>query len=293
MKGNHLPFDLQVEVVKDLAECCNIRSIERKKGIHRDTIMRLGARVGKGCAILHDELMRELPCKEIEIDELHSFVGKKQSRVTFEEDAAGWGDRRVYAAIDRHSKIVPSCICGKRDFSTTYKFGHDLAPRFSERVLISSDGANDYIPVILDAFGPDKVDYGQIIKNFTHEKSAHDPNRKYSPPRLKKTKSRRRIIYGDPEREKIGTSRIESFWCTLRNFTKRQARLSVCFSRKVENMDRAVALFTCYHNFVKVHDSLETTPWVAIGRDKRPWSYAKLTALALERCPITQNTSDG
>ena len=37
-------------VVSMLAEDCIIRAIERITGIHRDTIMRLGVRVGEACA---------------------------------------------------------------------------------------------------------------------------------------------------------------------------------------------------------------------------------------------------
>ena len=38
-----------------LAEGNSIRSIERMTGIHRDTIMRLGVRVGQGCQRIMDE----------------------------------------------------------------------------------------------------------------------------------------------------------------------------------------------------------------------------------------------
>lgn len=55
---NTLPRDQQIAVISDLAEGCSIRAVERLTGIHRDTVMRLGLRVGKGCAVLHDALMR-------------------------------------------------------------------------------------------------------------------------------------------------------------------------------------------------------------------------------------------
>jgi hypothetical protein len=54
----------------------SIRSVERITGIHRDTIMRLGARVGRGCAELHDRMMVGLRVGRIETDELRGFVGK-------------------------------------------------------------------------------------------------------------------------------------------------------------------------------------------------------------------------
>jgi hypothetical protein len=61
-----------------LVEGNSIRSIERMTGIHRDTIMRLMGRVGERCAQIMDREMRNLHCEEMELDELWSFVKKKQ-----------------------------------------------------------------------------------------------------------------------------------------------------------------------------------------------------------------------
>jgi len=45
---NILPRDKQIEIIAALTEGCSIRAVERLTGVHRDTIMRLGARVGRG-----------------------------------------------------------------------------------------------------------------------------------------------------------------------------------------------------------------------------------------------------
>ena len=50
-------------------------------GVHRDTIMRLGVKVGQGCTALMDEKMRDLPCTRLEMDEIWGFVGKKEKHV--------------------------------------------------------------------------------------------------------------------------------------------------------------------------------------------------------------------
>ena len=44
---NVLPFDKQVAAISALTEGVSIRATERMTGIHRDTIMRLGVRVGE------------------------------------------------------------------------------------------------------------------------------------------------------------------------------------------------------------------------------------------------------
>jgi len=66
--ANQLPKDKQIAVIAALAEGSSIRSIERMTGIHRDTIMRLGVRIGQGCAALLDRKMRNLDCKRLELD---------------------------------------------------------------------------------------------------------------------------------------------------------------------------------------------------------------------------------
>ena len=48
--ANILEKSKQVAIISALAEGSSIRSIERITGVHRDTIMRLGVRVGNGCA---------------------------------------------------------------------------------------------------------------------------------------------------------------------------------------------------------------------------------------------------
>jgi len=72
--ANVLNTDKRVIVIAALAEGSSIRSIERMTGIHRDTIMRLGVRVGQGCTALLDAKMRNLDCKRLDIDE--RFQGK-------------------------------------------------------------------------------------------------------------------------------------------------------------------------------------------------------------------------
>lgn len=78
--ANVLSIEKQVQIISALAEGSGIRQIERMTGVHRDTIMRLGVRIGKGCAELMDRKMRDLPYENLQFDELWGFIGKKQLR---------------------------------------------------------------------------------------------------------------------------------------------------------------------------------------------------------------------
>ena len=56
-------------MIAALTEGCSIRATDAA-GFHRDTIMRLGVRIGRKCAHLHDAMMRDLNVAQIEMDEL-------------------------------------------------------------------------------------------------------------------------------------------------------------------------------------------------------------------------------
>jgi hypothetical protein len=62
-----------------LAEDSSIRAIERITNVHRDTIMRLGVRVGEACAKLQDAKMRNIQSAEIQVDEIWGFIGKQNN----------------------------------------------------------------------------------------------------------------------------------------------------------------------------------------------------------------------
>ena len=71
---NVLSTDKQVAVISALAEGSGIRQIERITGVHRDTIMRLGVRVGKGCANVLDRKMRNLSRNHVAVLQIPPVV---------------------------------------------------------------------------------------------------------------------------------------------------------------------------------------------------------------------------
>jgi len=55
---NTLDINYKSHVISMLCDGSSIRSIERITGIHRDTVMRLGVRVGEASAKIMDAKMR-------------------------------------------------------------------------------------------------------------------------------------------------------------------------------------------------------------------------------------------
>ena len=179
-------------------------------GVHRDTIMRLGVRIGKGCAQIMDEKMRGLECKRIQMDEIWGFVGKKQRRIDPFNNLNRLGDVWTFCAIDADSKAVPCFRVGSRDRATATEFVGDLAGRLNNRVQLSTDGLAAYVDAIEKGFGA-SVDYGQIVKSFEAPAIQTTPERRYSPPQVVSVAKYR--FAGDP--------RPGSYFYFLRRTTER------------------------------------------------------------------------
>ena len=155
---NILPLAQQVRIISLLVEGNSIRSIERLTNRHRDTIMRLGARVGAACHRLHDARMRGLQVSCLELDETWSFVRKKQKNLQA-GDPADFGDTYLWLAIEVHTKLIVSYLVGKRDGESAMAFLDDIRRRVINRPHITTDAFAPYADAVYAAFGSDGVDY--------------------------------------------------------------------------------------------------------------------------------------
>jgi IS1 family transposase len=274
--ANILNREKQICVVGSLAEGSSIRSIERLTGVHRDTIMRLGVRIGQGCNNILDTMMRNLHCEHLQIDEIWGFIGKKKRNVKFGE--INLGDVWTFIAIDARTKAVPCFTVGQRDRNTTNEFVCDLSSRLANRVQISSDSLSAYTEAIELGFGGE-VDYGQIVKSYLSEEPLPTSRRYSSPPIVS---VRQTPIVGNPIYP-ISTSYVERQNLTLRMHCRRLTRLTNAFSKKLENFKAAIALHFAYYNLVKIHKTIRMTPAMALGVSDKLWSVDDLVKKALEQ----------
>ncbi len=267
---NRTPLARRTQIIGCLVEGNSIRSTERMTNTHRDTIMRLVVEGGNGCATLADEQMRNLGCQRIEVDEIWSYVGKKQMHLKPTDDRRRLGDQWTFVAIDPQTKLIPVYRVGKRTRENAVAFMSDLSERLTNRVQISSDALTSYVDAVERAFGAD-VDYGQIVKFYDAEPIG--PGR-YSPPRV--TRVERTVIAGSPDQSLISTSMVERQNLTMRMSMRRFTRLTNAFSKKLENLQAAVALHFAHYNLVRVHKSLRVTPAMAANVTDRLWSLEEL-----------------
>jgi IS1 family transposase len=270
--ANVLPSEKKIAIISSLCEGSSIRSIERMTGVHRDTIMRLGVKIGQGCTALMDAKMRNLECRRLEMDEIWGYVGKKEKHLRAGDDPT-LGNVWTFCAIDADTKLVPAFrVSGDRDVKTATAFVVDVADRMKNRLQISTDGLKAYVDAMAIAFGGD-VDYGQIIKTYGIETSV-EAQRRYSAPKI--TASEKKAVFGRPDFDLISTSYVERLNATTRLHMKRLARLTHAFSKKRENFEAAVGLHFAYYNFVRRHNTLRCTPGMEAGVERSFWTVGDL-----------------
>jgi len=274
--SNVLPRAKQIAILNALVEGNSVRSTERMVDVNRESVLSLLVRVGEGCAVVLDQMMRNLTCDRLELDEIWGYVQKKQRNVTKEDNAAEVGDTWIYVAIDADTKLVPSFRVGKRDGENTRAFVADLASRLSNRVQLSTDGLKMYVDAVELAFGSD-VDYGMVVKSY--EAEATGPGR-YSPPKV--TSVEKAIVMGSPDLDTISTSYVERQNLTMRMQIRRLTRLTNAFSKKLRNHRAAAALHFANYNLVRRHGTLRVTPAMAAGVTTTLWSMDDLLDAALE-----------
>jgi macrodomain Ter protein organizer (MatP/YcbG family) len=77
-------------------------------------------------------------------------------------------------------------------------------------------------------------------------------------------------------RKHISTSLVERQNLTMRMSMRRFTRLTNAFSKKLENLQAAVALHFAHYNLVRVHKSLRVTPAMAANVTNRLWLLEEL-----------------
>lgn len=246
---NILSRDQQIQIIAALTEGMSIRSVERLTGVHRDTIMRLGARVGAGCAALHDRTMHSLRIGRLELDEIWGYVGCKQKNVN-RKDLAVTGDQYTFIALASTARAIITYRTGKRDSANTHEFAHDLRERVLGAPEISTDGFLPYQNAIRSAFG-NRVAHGQIVKTYSVTNLGKSAAVRYSPAQVVAVS--REVISGVPA--EISTSYVERQNLSLRMSSRRFTRLTNGFSKKLEHHEAAVSLYVAHYNLCRVHEA--------------------------------------
>lgn len=271
---NKLNDSKRAQVIAALVEGNSIRATVRMTGVAKNTIVKLLADVGKACAEYQDKALRNLPCKNVQCDEIWSFCYAKEKNVPEDKKGRfGYGDVWTWTAIDADTKLIPSWLVSDRSAHAASQFIDDLAGRLNNRIQLTTDGYKVYLNAVDDAFGSD-IDYAMLVKMYGNDPQAET---RYSPATC--TGAEKIVVQGKPDLKHISTSYAERQNLTMRMSMRRFTRLTNAFSKKIENHTHAISLYFMYYNFCRIHQSLRVTPAMAAGVTDHVWEINDIISL--------------
>jgi hypothetical protein len=136
----------------------------------------------------------------------------------------------------------------------------DCASRIRNRVQITTDGHKAYLQAVENSFGAD-IDYAQLQKIYGAPSESEQ--RRYSPARC--IGSDMKVVSGNPDPKHVSTSYVERQNLSMRMGMRRFTRLTNGFSKKAENHCHAIALYSMFYNFGRVHQTLRVTQAMEAG----------------------------
>ena len=143
---NRLSTQDRARILTVLSEGIGINAACRVTGASKNTVLKLLADVGRACQLYQDQTMRGLTIKQVQVDEIWSFIGMKQKNVPADADPTlGLGDCYTYTAIDPVTKLMPCWLVGYRTGESADHFMSDLAPRLANRVQLTTDAMSGYL----------------------------------------------------------------------------------------------------------------------------------------------------
>ncbi len=258
-----------------------MRSIARVADVSFNSVAKLLVDTGKVCAAFHDDTVRNVEARRVQVDEIWSFTYAKQKNVATAKAAPEEaGDTWTWTALDADSKLIVSYLVGGRDSEYAMAFMDDLRSRLANRVQLTSDGHKAYLEAVEGAFGGD-IDYAMLVKMYGA--APESVKGRYSPAEC--IGARKRSVEGDPDPKHVSTSYAERDNLTMRMAMRRFTRLTNAFSKKFENHVHMVALYTVWYNFARIHKTLRITPAMAAGITDTLRDMEWIVSLIDERAP--------
>lgn len=261
-----------VLALRMLLEGNSIRSTMRITELDSNTITKALVLPGERCEKVMARLIINVPVKDVQCDEIWSFIQKKEKRVQPGDDP-NFGDAYCFTAIERHSKLILNFALGKRDQRTTDAFIEGLRhATASSNFQITTDGFAPYRSAISNTL-EDRVDFAQLIKVYA---ATPEGERRYSPAEVVNTEVV--PVIGEPDPARVCTSHVERQNLSMRMSIRRFTRLTNAFSKKWENHWAALCLWFGYYNFCRIHSTIRVTPAMEGGIADHVWSLAELLA---------------
>ena len=136
---NRLPLQTRIQILSMLCEGSSMRSISRVCDVSINTVSKLLVDAGKACAAFHDEKVRGVKSRRVQVDEIWSFTARsKRTSPTMKKPVDGAGDTWTWTAIEADTKLIISWLVGGRDGEYAMAFMDDLRDRLANRVQLTT-----------------------------------------------------------------------------------------------------------------------------------------------------------
>jgi transposase-like protein/IS1 family transposase len=275
LDGLRVDFKQACNVVHLLCEGMGIRSIERFTRLHRDTVLSILETAGDKCSRLLNEKVRNVTSKFVQVDEVHGFCFSKPQNTKLGDDEHG--EQFTYLSMDKESKLIINWLVGKRKGENTLAFMQDLKSRMAGRFQLTTDAYTGY----RSGSGAVQNVFGKEISFATETKIFGKPDLKgvsrwFNPMVVIGIKRKARI--GNPDLSQATTCHAERMNLSLRLFSRRWTRKSLGYSKKLENMRHAVAIFAAHFNFIRKHSAHGMTPAQSAKLTDHAWTIEEMLA---------------
>lgn len=248
---NRLSHEKRCAVVRCLVNGCSVRATSRITGVSKNTVQKLTSDLGEACLTFQDTMLHDLPCRRVQMDEIWCFCDAKDKNLPDKmRGEPGVGSMWTWTALCAETKLIVSWQLGARDAANAHAFVSDVADRLANRIQLTTDGANVYLDAVTTYFA--EIDFTQLVKLYGN--AAETPETRYSPAKCLGTK--KKGMRGNPDPKHVSTSYVERQNLNIRMQNRGYTRLTNAFSKKAEMLAYSIAITFCYHNFARVHQTL-------------------------------------
>ncbi len=247
-------------------EGVNKSAISRVKKIAWNTVHRWIERAGESCRNYSNKTLKGFEIKELQADELCTFVGNKKKAI--------W----IFTAMEVWSRLWPATVVGRRSYWNTFELLGQVQKKSkgNKRPLIVMDGFEFYEKAINKIFNVGCL-YAQVIKTRRNNRIIKVERREIIGTETQFEKA----LYESEDSNTLNTSFIERLNLTIRQATAYLTRRTTCHARRQEQLENQLEIVRCYYNFLRPHKSLKfgketRTPAMQAGLAKRRLSFREI-----------------
>lgn len=311
---------------RHLAEGTSIRATGRLLSLDKDTVGHWLPQLGLHCEQVMSYFFRNLHLSECQLDELWTFIFKKEDQLTSLDKLLGiYGDAWVWVAFSPVCKLVPSWVVGKRTLPNARKLVFRLKSATDGHIpFFTSDALPHYADALLEVYGVLETPPRQGNRGrYPLPRKSPPPDLCYAVVVKERERGRvvnvtTRIVYGSeqqvaaalkasPVSTTINTYGVERNNLTIRQHSRRMGRKVNAFSKERDYLEYQLTLAFAYYHFVMPHRGLRQrlpkpiqtkgprasykkwkpiTPAMAAGLTDHVWSMNELLSF---RVPPKQN----